>query len=267
MKNITTLALLLVLVNRRPSGLYGRPYQLRSRWSGSSTRSTPRATSTSRGANYSPTPLRRQLRRRAHQGIRHVHAGRPGEDLLRHLREGEHGLRHQRLRGQRRRHDHRPRHGPHVVQGRQRRGRPRRVELGGSPGLGRGAERGGLPGPQRLAAAERQGAAEHPGLRALPGYHRHGRHRSRVQRHQIVNEGGQDGLPLLLEQHHPRRLPRRLERGLCVLRSGPGLHGWSWMDVHGAGAQRSDPKAGDPTEFPTGRGPQGDAIRSTTSSG
>lgn len=34
----------------------------------------------------------------------------------------------------------------------------------------------------------------------------------------------------------------------------------SWMDVHGAGAQRSDPKAGDPAEFPTGRGPQGDAI-------
>jgi len=33
------------------------------------------------------------------------------------------------------------------------------------------------------------------------------------------------------------------------------------MDVHGAGAQRSDPKAGDPTKFPTGRGPQGDVIR------
>jgi hypothetical protein len=34
-----------------------------------------------------------------------------------------------------------------------------------------------------------------------------------------------------------------------------------WMDVHGAGAQRSDPKIGDPDDFPTGRGPQGDAIR------
>jgi hypothetical protein len=33
------------------------------------------------------------------------------------------------------------------------------------------------------------------------------------------------------------------------------------MDVHGAGAQRSDPKAGDPDDFPTGRGPQGDVIR------
>ena len=33
------------------------------------------------------------------------------------------------------------------------------------------------------------------------------------------------------------------------------------MDVHGAGAQRSDPKAGDPAMFPHGRGPQGDVIR------
>ncbi len=33
------------------------------------------------------------------------------------------------------------------------------------------------------------------------------------------------------------------------------------MDVHGAGAQRSDPKSGDPKAFPTGRGPQGDVIR------
>ncbi len=35
----------------------------------------------------------------------------------------------------------------------------------------------------------------------------------------------------------------------------------SWVDVHGAGAQRSDPKAGDPSEYPNGNGPQGDAVR------
>ena len=29
----------------------------------------------------------------------------------------------------------------------------------------------------------------------------------------------------------------------------------------GAGAQRSDPKRGDPADYPRGRGPQGDAIR------
>jgi len=33
------------------------------------------------------------------------------------------------------------------------------------------------------------------------------------------------------------------------------------QDVHGAGAQRSDPKSGDPSQFPYGRGPQGDVIR------
>jgi hypothetical protein len=35
----------------------------------------------------------------------------------------------------------------------------------------------------------------------------------------------------------------------------------SWIDVHGAGAQRSDPKSGDYNDYPTGHGPQGDAIR------
>ncbi len=32
------------------------------------------------------------------------------------------------------------------------------------------------------------------------------------------------------------------------------------MDVHGAGAQRSDPKSGTPANFPYGHGPQGDVI-------
>ncbi len=35
----------------------------------------------------------------------------------------------------------------------------------------------------------------------------------------------------------------------------------AWQDVHGAGAQRSDPKQGDPDDWPYGHGPQGDAIR------
>ncbi len=41
-------------------------------------------------------------------------------------------------------------------------------------------------------------------------------------------------------------------------RSGGEFH---LVDVHGAGAQRSDPKAGNPAQFPHGRGPQGDTIR------
>ncbi len=35
---------------------------------------------------------------------------------------------------------------------------------------------------------------------------------------------------------------------------------YNLLDVHGAGSQRSDPKAGDPSRFPRGRGPQGDVI-------
>ena len=35
----------------------------------------------------------------------------------------------------------------------------------------------------------------------------------------------------------------------------------AWIDVHGAGAQRSDPKTGDASAFPEGHGPQGDAVR------
>jgi len=40
-----------------------------------------------------------------------------------------------------------------------------------------------------------------------------------------------------------------------------GYMNGSWVDVHGAGAQRSDPKTGSASDYPTGRGPQGDAIR------
>jgi hypothetical protein len=43
--------------------------------------------------------------------------------------------------------------------------------------------------------------------------------------------------------------------------TGPSGTVGAWLDVHGAGAQRSDPKAGNPADFPEGRGPQGDAIR------
>lgn len=39
------------------------------------------------------------------------------------------------------------------------------------------------------------------------------------------------------------------------------LGGTNYMNVHGAGAQRSDPKSGDPADWPTGHGPQGDEIR------
>lgn len=40
-----------------------------------------------------------------------------------------------------------------------------------------------------------------------------------------------------------------------------GYQNSEWVDVHGAGAQRSDPKSGDADDYPTGHGPQGDIIR------
>ena len=51
--------------------------------------------------------------------------------------------------------------------------------------------------------------------------------------------------------------------GACYVAFGRamGYMRGTWMDVHGAGAQRSDPKSGDPADYPTGFGPQGDARR------
>ncbi len=50
-------------------------------------------------------------------------------------------------------------------------------------------------------------------------------------------------------------------RALGFMRTGGRTGAFRLLDVHGAGAQRSDPKTGDPGAFPHGRGPQGDVIR------
>ena len=50
-------------------------------------------------------------------------------------------------------------------------------------------------------------------------------------------------------------------RALGWMRFPPNGDELRLVDVHGAGAQRSDPKTGDPAQFPNGRGPQGDVIR------
>lgn len=50
-------------------------------------------------------------------------------------------------------------------------------------------------------------------------------------------------------------------RALGWMQFPPGRGEFRLRDVHGAGAQRSDPKVGDPKMFPHGRGPQGDVIR------
>ena len=50
-------------------------------------------------------------------------------------------------------------------------------------------------------------------------------------------------------------------RAMGWMQIPPGSGGFRLLDVHGAGAQRSDPKHGNPGDFPHGRGPQGDEIR------
>jgi hypothetical protein len=62
----------------------------------------------------------------------------------------------------------------------------------------------------------------------------------------------------------PRALaggPPERGRGLGGENTSAAAVDYRYVDVHGAGAQRSDPKAGDPGMFPHGRGPQGDVIR------
>jgi len=49
-------------------------------------------------------------------------------------------------------------------------------------------------------------------------------------------------------------------RALGWMEEPPGSGNYTLMDVHGAGAQRSDPKSGNPEDWPYGHGPQGDVI-------
>jgi len=48
------------------------------------------------------------------------------------------------------------------------------------------------------------------------------------------------------------------------LDDGPRTAKLTLFDVHGTGAQRSDPKAGDANDFPEGRGPRAMSSASTT---
>lgn len=50
-------------------------------------------------------------------------------------------------------------------------------------------------------------------------------------------------------------------RALGFMAMPPNSGNLKLLDVHGAGAQRSDPKSGNPSDFPHGKGPQGDVIR------
>jgi hypothetical protein len=76
----------------------------------------------------------------------------------------------------------------------------------------------------------------------------------------IVNEAGEVDYPnFWTSTTHESRMGGSNAVYIAFGRALGNMRG-AWEDVHGAGAQRSDPKTGDPTDYPTSRGPQGDAV-------
>jgi len=79
----------------------------------------------------------------------------------------------------------------------------------------------------------------------------------------IINEAGEADYPFYWSSTtHMNWTDKPAEFGSYVsFGHAMGYFFEQWHDVHGAGAQRSDPKIGDPADYPEGNGPQGDAIR------
>jgi hypothetical protein len=78
----------------------------------------------------------------------------------------------------------------------------------------------------------------------------------------ITNEAGQADYPFYWISTTHANSNGMGETGVYIaFGRAMGYMNNTWVDVHGAGAQRSDPKSGNPADYPTGRGPQGDAIR------
>ncbi|MCB9079256.1 MAG: DUF1566 domain-containing protein [Anaerolineaceae bacterium] len=78
----------------------------------------------------------------------------------------------------------------------------------------------------------------------------------------LTNEAGQADYPAYWSSTTHRKWTGAYDQGVYVtFGRAMGYLDNIWQDVHGAGAQRSDPKTGNPADYPTGHGPQGDAIR------
>ncbi len=79
---------------------------------------------------------------------------------------------------------------------------------------------------------------------------------------QITNEGGAADYPFYwTSTSHVNWMTGGTSAVYIAFGRALGYMNNAWVDIHGAGAQRSDPKSGDPGDYPTGHGPQGDAIR------
>lgn len=77
----------------------------------------------------------------------------------------------------------------------------------------------------------------------------------------ITNEGGQLDYPAFWSSTTHANLRGGRSAVYVAFGRALGYINNQWMDVHGAGAQRSDPKTGSASDYPNGRGPQGDAVR------
>ncbi len=78
---------------------------------------------------------------------------------------------------------------------------------------------------------------------------------------EITNEGGQIDYPYFWSGTTHANMQNGGGGAYVSFGRALGYFNGQWQDVHGAGAQRSDPKVGDSGDYPTGHGPQGDAIR------
>lgn len=77
----------------------------------------------------------------------------------------------------------------------------------------------------------------------------------------ITNEAGQADFPYvwtstILIDGGPSPTGNYISFGRAM-----GYWNSAWVDVHGAGSMKADPLTGNPASYPTGRGPQGDAVR------
>ena len=79
----------------------------------------------------------------------------------------------------------------------------------------------------------------------------------------IINEAGQTDYPCYWTSttHASQSVSHGGSAAYIAFGRAMGYMNGQWLDVHGAGAQRSDPKTGNPENYPYGKGPQGDAIR------
>ena len=74
------------------------------------------------------------------------------------------------------------------------------------------------------------------------------------------SQGGRNGMPPPRNGQRAGIPPPPRSGGQMGPRTNNNQQANNWIDVHGAGSQRSDPKSGNPASYASGHGPQGDAI-------